>query len=150
MNKLIMMDHKVKTVSDLEDLLKATENLEFQLIDKKTTYDWIDGFLKKFNYLSASKKQKGILNNEKRRWTIIKDELLALRERYADERRTSIERELKEFSLEDIIAEGDVVVTITHGGFIKRFPVSGYRKQGRGGKGVTGAGTREEDFIEYQ
>lgn len=72
-----------------------------------------------------------------------------MRERYADERRTSIERELKEFSLEDIIAEEDVVVTISHAGFIKRFPVSGYRKQGRGGKGVTGAGTREEDFIEH-
>jgi DNA gyrase subunit A len=55
----------------------------------------------------------------------------------------------EDFSLEDIIAEEDVVVTITHGGFIKRFPVSGYRKQGRGGKGVTGAGTKEDDFIEH-
>jgi DNA gyrase subunit A len=57
--------------------------------------------------------------------------------------------QLKEFKLEDIIAEEDVVVTISHAGFIKRFPVSGYRRQGRGGKGVTGAGTREEDFIEH-
>ncbi|WP_369294200.1 DNA gyrase C-terminal beta-propeller domain-containing protein, partial [Klebsiella pneumoniae] len=51
--------------------------------------------------------------------------------------------------MEEIIAEEDVVVTISHGGFIKRFPVSGYRKQSRGGKGVTGAGTKDEDFIEH-
>jgi DNA gyrase subunit A len=94
-------------------------------------------------------KLKAILGNEKLRKQIIKDELLALRERYADERRTEIIRDYKEFSLEDTIAEEDVVVTISHAGFIKRFPVSGYRKQGRGGKGVTGAGTREEDFIEH-
>ncbi|MEW6654942.1 MAG: DNA gyrase C-terminal beta-propeller domain-containing protein, partial [Bacteroidota bacterium] len=94
-------------------------------------------------------KLKAILGNEKLRKQIIKDELLALRERYADKRRTEIIRDYKEFSLEDTIAEEDVVVTISHAGFIKRFPVSGYRKQGRGGKGVTGAGTREEDFIEH-
>jgi DNA gyrase subunit A len=94
-------------------------------------------------------KMKAILSNEKLRKQIIRDELLILRDKYADERRTKIEVELKEFKLEDIIAEEDVVVTISHAGFIKRFPVSGYRKQGRGGKGVTGAGTREEDFIEH-
>jgi len=94
-------------------------------------------------------KMKAILSNEKLRKQIIRDELLILRDKYTDERRTKIEHELKEFKLEDIIAEEDVVVTISHAGFIKRFPVSGYRKQGRGGKGVTGAGTREEDFIEH-
>lgn len=94
-------------------------------------------------------KLKAILGNEKLRRQIIKDELLALRERYADDRRTEIIRDYKEFSLEDTIAEEDVVVTISHQGFIKRFPVSGYRRQARGGKGVTGAGTKEEDFIEH-
>ncbi len=94
-------------------------------------------------------KLKGILDSEKKRKIIIKDELLALKEKYGDERRTEIIYDHKEFSLEDIIAEEDVVVTISHGGFIKRFPVSGYRKQGRGGKGVTGAGTKDEDFIEH-
>lgn len=72
-----------------------------------------------------------------------------MKEKYSDERRTKVERELKEFKLEDIIAEEDVVVTISHQGFIKRFPVSGYRRQSRGGKGVTGAGTKDEDFIEH-
>jgi DNA gyrase subunit A len=94
-------------------------------------------------------KLKGILASEEKRYLIIKDELLAIRERYGDERRTEIVYNYEEFSLEDIIAEEDVVVTISHNGFIKRFPVSGYRKQGRGGKGVTGAGTKDDDFIEH-
>ncbi len=92
---------------------------------------------------------KGILESEKKRKQIIKEELIQLKERYGDERRTEIIYDYKDFSLEDIIAEEDVVVTISHQGFIKRFPVSGYRKQARGGKGVTGAGTKDEDFIEH-
>lgn len=94
-------------------------------------------------------KLQSILKSEKKRFGIIKDELIALKERYGDERRTEIIYDYKEFDIEDIIAEEDVVVTISHKGFIKRFPVSGYRKQSRGGKGVTGAGTKDEDFIEH-
>ncbi len=94
-------------------------------------------------------KLKGILGSEEKRYLIIKDELLLLKEKYGDERRTEIIHDYEEFSLEDIIAEEDVVVTISHQGFIKRFPVSGYRKQGRGGKGVIGSGTKEDDFIEH-
>ena len=91
----------------------------------------------------------GILSNEERRYSIIKEELLVIKKRYGDKRRTEIVYSTEDFSLEDIIAEEDVVVTITHNGFIKRFPVSGYRKQGRGGRGVTGAGTKDDDFIEH-
>ena len=94
-------------------------------------------------------KLRGILESEKKRKQIIKEELIALKDKYGDERRTEIIKDYKEFSLEDIIAEEDVVVTISHNGFIKRFPVSGYRKQARGGKGVTGVGTKEDDFIEH-
>ena len=94
-------------------------------------------------------KLKSILNDEKKRFGIIKQELLDLKDKYGDERRTEIVHDYKEFDIEDIIAEEDVVVTISHSGFIKRFPVSGYRKQSRGGKGVTGAGTKDEDFIEH-
>lgn len=94
-------------------------------------------------------KLKGILESEEKRNLIIKDELLAIKEKYGDERRTEIIYNYEEFSLEDIIAEEDVVVTISHQGFIKRFPVSGYKRQGRGGKGVTGAGTKDDDFIEH-
>ena len=92
---------------------------------------------------------KGILKSEEKRKIIINDELLEIKKRYADERRTEIVYDYEDFSLEDIIAEEDVVVTISHSGFIKRFPVSGYRRQGRGGRGVTGAGTKEDDFIEH-
>jgi DNA gyrase subunit A len=94
-------------------------------------------------------KLKGILSNEERRYSIIKEELLEIKKRYGDERKTEIVYSTEDFSLEDIIAEEDVVVTISHNGFIKRFPVSGYRRQGRGGRGVTGAGTKDDDFIEH-
>ncbi len=94
-------------------------------------------------------KLRGILDSEEKRNFIIKDELLELKEKYGDERRTEIIYDYTEFSLEDTIAEEDVVVTISHKGFIKRFPVSGYRKQARGGKGVSGAGTKDDDFIEH-
>lgn len=92
---------------------------------------------------------KGILSNEEKRYMIIREELLEIKKKYGDKRRTEIIYSYEDFSLEDIIAEEDVVVTISHNGFIKRFPVSGYRKQGRGGRGVTGAGTKEDDFIEH-
>ena len=94
-------------------------------------------------------KLKGILKSEEKRKLIITEELQEVRKKYADARRTEIVYDYEDFSLEDIIAEEDVVVTISHSGFIKRFPVSGYRKQGRGGKGVTGAGTKDDDFIEH-
>jgi DNA gyrase subunit A len=92
---------------------------------------------------------KGILASDERRYSIIKEELTEVKKRYGDERRTEIVYSTEDFSLEDIIAEEDVVVTISHNGFIKRFPVSGYRRQGRGGRGVTGAGTKDDDFIEH-
>jgi DNA gyrase subunit A len=92
---------------------------------------------------------KGVLSNEDKRFLIIKEELLEIKKRYGDERRTEIVYSTEDFSLEDIIAEEDVVVTISHNGFVKRFPVSGYRRQGRGGRGVTGVGTKDDDFIEH-
>jgi DNA gyrase subunit A len=94
-------------------------------------------------------KLKAILANKKLQMQIIKDELLEIKKKYGDERRTEIIYKAEEFSIEDMIAEEDVVIMISHGGFIKRFPVSGYRRQARGGKGVTGAATKEDDFIEH-
>jgi DNA gyrase subunit A len=94
-------------------------------------------------------KLKAILASKQLQLQIIKDELLAIREKYADERRTEIVYDFEEFRIEDMIAQEEVVITISHGGFIKRFPVSGYRRQTRGGKGVTGAASREDDFIEH-
>ncbi len=91
---------------------------------------------------------RAILASKKLQMQMIRDELLEIRKKYGDERRTEIVYKAEEFSVEDMIAEEDVVITISHGGFIKRFPVSGYRRQSRGGKGVTGATTKEDDFIE--
>ncbi len=90
-----------------------------------------------------------ILANPEKQMQIIKDELLRVRQVYGDERRTEIRPQEGEFSIEDMIAQEDVVITITHEGFIKRFPVSGYRRQARGGKGVTGAQAKHEDFVEH-
>ncbi len=92
---------------------------------------------------------RAILASEKKIEAIIKDELENLKKKYGDERRTDIVGEVAELEVEDLIAEEDVVVTISHGGYIKRLPVSSYRKQKRGGKGVTGAEVKEEDFVEH-
>ena len=92
---------------------------------------------------------KAILGNKKLQMQLIKEELLEIRKKYGDERRTEIVYKAEEFSVEDMIAEEDVVITISHSGYIKRFPVSGYRRQARGGRGVTGATTKEDDFIEH-
>jgi DNA gyrase subunit A len=90
-----------------------------------------------------------ILGNEALRMQIIKDELLVLREKYADRRRTEIDfTGGEDFILEDLIEEEQMVVTMTHLGLIKRTATSEYKAQGRGGKGLRGAGTRDEDYIE--
>ena len=90
-----------------------------------------------------------ILANPERQMEIIKEELLRVKSVYGDERRTEIVPQEGEFSIEDMIAQEDVVITVTHDGFIKRFPVSGYRRQARGGKGVTGAQAKLDDFVEH-
>jgi len=92
---------------------------------------------------------RGILENTALRWKLISDELTRLKDIFADDRRTEIVYNYADFRIEDMIAEEDVVVTISHQGFIKRTPVSAYRRQGRGGKGVMGAAAREDDFIEH-
>jgi len=90
-----------------------------------------------------------ILNNVGLRMDIIKTELRDVQERYGDDRRTEIVFDAKDFTIEDMIAEEEMVITITHNGFIKRYPVSGYRRQNRGGRGSAGAKARDEDFIEH-
>ncbi|MFH1045549.1 MAG: DNA gyrase subunit A, partial [Candidatus Omnitrophota bacterium] len=92
---------------------------------------------------------RSILASEKKIERIIKEELEELKKKYADERRTDIVGDVEELEIDDLIADEDVVVTISHGGYIKRLPVSAYRKQKRGGKGATGAELKEEDFSEH-
>jgi DNA gyrase subunit A len=93
-------------------------------------------------------KLRAILANPQRVVEIIKDEVVGLRDRYGDARRTQIVDASGEFEVEDLIADEPMVITISHNGYIKRLPVGTYRRQRRGGRGVTGFGGQEEDFVE--
>lgn len=92
---------------------------------------------------------KEILADESIRMGIIKDELIEIKEKYGDARRSEIEMHGEDISMEDIISDDDMVVTISHLGYIKRTPLEEYRVQGRGGRGSVGGKTRDEDFIEH-
>ena len=92
---------------------------------------------------------KDILDKEERRMQIIKDELLEVRAKYGDERRSSIEYSASEMRMEDLIADEEVVVTISHAGYIKRTNLAEYKVQNRGGMGSKGSATREQDFLEH-
>ena len=92
---------------------------------------------------------KGILGSKDKRMKIMADELEKLAEKYGDDRRTEITSDEGEFTIEDLIAEEDMVVTVSHSGYIKRTSVSTYRRQRRGGQGVNGQALKEEDFTEH-
>jgi len=92
---------------------------------------------------------KGVLESKKQRMDIIKTELLNIKDQYGDERLTEIIPVDSDFSMEDMIAEEEVVLTITHKGYIKRTAANTYRSQRRGGRGVQGAMSKEEDFVEH-
>jgi len=92
---------------------------------------------------------KDILANESRRMTIIKEELIAIKEKYGDERRSLIEYGGADVSIEDMIPDSQVVLTISHAGYIKRTDLSEYKIQNRGGRGQKGVSTRSEDFLEH-
>jgi DNA gyrase subunit A len=92
---------------------------------------------------------RGILKSREKRMGILKSEMAEVAKDYGDARRTEIIPDQDDFSVEDLIAEEDMVITISHSGYIKRIPVSTYRKQRRGGRGLTGATAREDDWIEH-
>lgn len=92
---------------------------------------------------------RSILADPKKVLKIIVKELGELKAKYGEPRRTKIEGEVTEFSMEDLIPEEDVAITMSHGGYIKRLPADTYRAQNRGGKGITGSDVKEEDFIEH-
>src|ERR1022692_1919066 len=92
---------------------------------------------------------KSILASEKKLKGVIITELREVQKDYADPRRTEIVESVEEIKLEDLIADVDMAITVSHAGYIKRTPVDVYRHQSRGGKGRIGAKTRDEDFVEY-
>jgi DNA gyrase subunit A len=103
-------------------------------------------------YLELIKKielYESILKSEKKVYQIVKEEVLKIKEKYGDERMTDVVGEVEDLEVEDLIAEEDVVITVSNTGYIKRLPVSAYRKQRRGGHGMTGADVKEEDFVEH-
>ncbi|HIE11740.1 MAG TPA: DNA gyrase subunit A, partial [Kiritimatiellae bacterium] len=98
--------------------------------------------IKRINYL------RDLLASERKMFGLLKDDLIEIRNAYADERRTEIAAEEGELDMEDLVADQSCVIAITHGGYVKRTPVSVYRQQRRGGKGLKGMETREADYVE--
>ncbi len=126
----------VQAKAILEMQLQRLTALEREKIDE----EYLE-LIKKIEYL------KSVLKSKKKVSEIISEEVKELKKRYGDERRTQVVRDETDIEIEDLIAEEDVLISISHSGYIKRIPVSQYRRQRRGGKGVTGAGMQEEDFI---
>src|SRR6266581_6002464 len=123
--------------------LKRAQDREHILEGLKIAVDNIDEVSK------IIKECKEILASKPRRMKILKEELTELAHGFGDERRTEIVADQGEFSIEDLIAEEDMVITVSHAGYIKRLPVSAYRRQRRGGKGVIAAHQKEDDWVEH-
>ena len=92
---------------------------------------------------------EAILASEQVLLDIIREDIYEIKEKYGDKRRTQITGKVEQFNIEDLIAEEEVIVTISHSGYVKRMPIDTYRKQGRGGRGIIGSDTKEGDFIEH-
>ncbi len=92
---------------------------------------------------------KELLGSDDMVYDVIKDELIEIKKKYSDKRRTEITTKTSDIEIEDLIAEEENVISVTHSGYIKRVPVTTFRKQGRGGRGVTGTNLKEEDFVEH-
>lgn len=157
LDEVIALIRRSSTVDDARDGLMNTFNLSE--IQAKAI---LDMRLQKLTGLEREKVRKDyeetleliarlkeILANENLRRQIIKEELLDIKEKYGDERRTEITFEEGDINIEDIIADEQVIITISHAGYIKRTPATEYRLQSRGGRGARGSKTKDEDFIEH-
>lgn len=157
------MDRIVKIIRESKDSDEAKKGLikEFSLSSKQVQAI-LDMRLHQLTGLERQKLQKeyleliktmerlrSILADPKKVMNVVKEELLKLKEKYGDKRRTDIVGEIQDMNIEDLISEEDVVVTLSHAGYVKRLPVTTYKSQRRGGRGVTGMTTRDEDFIEH-
>lgn len=129
------------------DAIQAKAILEMRLqrltgLEKQKIFDELKELEKKIKYFIS------VLENENEKFKIIKDELSELKEKYADPRKTEIIPLTQEINIEDTIVQEEMVVTISHSGYIKRNPIHLYRAQRRGGKGVKGMEIKEDDFVE--
>jgi DNA gyrase subunit A len=154
---VIKIIRAAKTVEEADEKLRA----RFKLSEKQSKAI-LDMRLAKLTGLEIEKLEeelkevralikdlKAILASKPRRMTILKKEIEELAQEFGDERRTEIVADEGEFSVEDLIAEEDMVVTVSHAGYIKRIAVSTYRRQRRGGRGLNGMHTKEEDWVEH-
>ncbi len=157
------IDEVIKIIRKAEDTPEASDKLQkrFKLSEKQSEAI-LNMRLAKLTGLEIEKLEeelkevrgmikefREILASKPRRMRILKDELAKLAETYGDERRTEITSDEGEFTIEDLIAEEDMVVTVSHSGYVKRTSVSTYRKQRRGGRGLNGQGLKDEDFVEH-
>ncbi|MBE5822091.1 MAG: DNA gyrase subunit A [Clostridiales bacterium] len=127
---------EIQAQSILDMRLKTLSGLQREKIEQE--YNELLAFINKC---------KEILGSERLVFDIIRDELLEVKEKYGDERRTKIVAAEGEIEIEDLIKEEETVIALTHFGYIKRVPINTYKSQRRGGKGITGISTREEDFV---
>lgn len=157
------LDEVIKTIRASDSPQEANEELrrKFALTDIQAKAI-LDMRLQKLTGLERDKidteygeivekiaEYRSILSDREKQTSIIKEELLEIKDRYGDERRTEVIHSAEDFSVEDMIADEDVVVTISNKGYIKRMPVSGYRRQRRGGKGMKGTTTKDEEYVEH-
>ena len=160
---LSAIDKIIETIKKSPDPKTAKEKLikNFKLSDKQSQAI-LDMRLQKLTGLETEKiiaeyketiqfisELKGILESEAKRMEIIKEELIEIKEKYGEKRRTEVIEKWSAKGMEDMIADEEVVLTVTHNGYIKRTNINTYRSQRRGGRGVQGAGSREEDFVEH-
>ena len=136
MNEFKLTDIQAQAILDMR--LARLQGLEKEKLD-----DEYNELLSKIKY------DNEVLNDESMVLGIIKEELLVIKEKFGDERRTEITNVVDEIDIEDLIEEEENVITLTHFGYIKRMPTSTYTSQRRGGKGIKGLSTREEDFVEH-
>lgn len=135
MERFSLSDVQAQAILDMR--LARLQGLEREKIDNEYAE-----LMKQIEYLNR------ILSDEHMVLDIVKTELIAIRDKYGDERRSEITAFADEINIEDLIDEEEVVITLTHFGYVKRLPVDTYKSQRRGGRGVTGITTREEDFVE--
>lgn len=134
--KFSLSDKQAQAI--LEMRLRRLTGLEREKIEEE-----LNELMKLIDYLNE------ILGSESRLLEVIKEELIEIKQRYGDERRTAIEKKENEIDIEDLIQESEVVITLTHGGYIKRISADTYSAQKRGGKGIQAMTTKEDDFVEH-
>lgn len=157
------LDEVIKTIRQAENTDTARTNLMNNFgLSQKQAQAILDLRLQRLTALEREKIQeeyleiiklieylKGILADERKVLEIIKEEILSIKEKFNDKRKSKIIQDEDDLTIEDLTADEDIVITLTHQGYIKRLSVNTYRSQKRGGRGVTGMNTKEEDFVEH-